>query len=117
MPFWAPASSTTAQAMTSTTTVRRAVARVESVSRMPHLASTEDAPAHSAEPKAHRAHMQKTSFPLFQRSAAAKGAARRANQFAGTSKPSRMASTMAAASLAVSKPVRLAPARSPCTRA
>ena len=40
-----------------TTIVRMAVATVESVLRMPHLASTAVSPANSAEPNAYKIHM------------------------------------------------------------
>ena len=48
----APATHTMSQANASTTMVRTAVATVESVCRMPHLARMEVTPAKSAEPKA-----------------------------------------------------------------
>ena len=53
-----PRMSTMAQAATSTTGVRRAVARVESISRMPALASTAVSPANSADPQANTIHMR-----------------------------------------------------------
>ena len=42
-----------------TTIVRMAVATVESVLRMPHLASTAVSPANSAEPNAYKIHMMR----------------------------------------------------------
>ena len=51
-----------AQEKISTTMVRMAVATVESVLRMPHLAKMEVRPANSAEPTANISHMISSLF-------------------------------------------------------
>ena len=53
----APDTKTISQEKASTTMVRSAVARLESVLRMPHLAKTAVIPAKNAEPKANRTHI------------------------------------------------------------
>lgn len=53
----APVTSTMSQENTSTTMVRRAVATLESVCLMPHLARMEVNPANRAEPKAYAIHI------------------------------------------------------------
>ena len=62
--FWDPTTKTMSQEKTSTTQVRMAVATLESVFRMPHLARMEVSPAKSAEAKANKTHMPIPSFPL-----------------------------------------------------
>ena len=57
-----PATNTITQDMTSTTPVRMAVATVESVLRMPHLAKMEVRPANSADPTANISHMISSLF-------------------------------------------------------
>ena len=54
-----PLTNTITQDMPGTTSVRMAVATVESVSRMPHLARIDVRPAKSAEPKANTIHIKK----------------------------------------------------------
>ena len=55
--FKEPTTSVIRNAMTSTTTVLVAVARLESVCFMPHFARTEVMPAKKAEPKANKIHI------------------------------------------------------------
>ena len=59
---WEPTTNTMVHAKASTTRVRMAVATVESVFRMPHLARMAVTPAKSADPAAKRIHIR---IPLF----------------------------------------------------
>ena len=58
----APATNTISQENANTTTVRSAVARLESTSRTPILASTAVSPANAAEPNANNTHTGHAPF-------------------------------------------------------
>ena len=64
IPLWAPVRKTIPHAMTSTTTVRMAVARLELTFSIPIFARMEVSAANTAEPIANIHHMDKPPFPL-----------------------------------------------------